>query len=257
MAHYLIYVPSVQGANDKHLLDRGLGDLCRDRGPDWIDVTRGPDGGRGMLCTWRTMEPDVDPAFEINLDRQVWVKGPGNEEAGIVHGSYWIGHETDRPPTPLNLARPTQHPGRMVMLKDGFPWLIPEAMQLPHLVGLDPETGAVTLRHTREFEAFCRQSEDFAYVMCQQIGLLEQLQKARPNTPAREISIDFPLKDAWSFATTALSLNYRVCPAIVDYLGLFTRHEIVAVVAATISLPDILEVRDDQKKTEEVSIPVG
>lgn len=258
MAHYLIYIPGANGANTRHLESRGLGELCRDQVPDWVECPTGPDGGRGMLCTWRTNEPELDAELEFLSHKQVWKPGPADEKNEIGKGSYWIGHEVDRPPRPRDLIRTEPHPGRPVGLRDGYQWLIPEAIQLPHIVGLDPETGEVALRHAPEFDEFCKASERYAMLLFKECNMLQRMQRANPNKPVAELAVDFPLPEAFRYANMALALNYRVCPPIVDYLGLLSNAEIVRVLSATICFNDILEVLDGQKKTEDaVSIPVG
>lgn len=256
MAHYLIYIPHVQGATDDHLRRLGLEQLLRDGGPSWLEVLEnGPDGGRGMVATWMFGRPELDPFPGVDLARQHWEPAAGNAESGRPQGAFWIGWEIARPPMPAHLARRKQYAGIRVELHDGSAWMIPESRSLPHIVGLDAD-GRVAMQYAPEFERFCRKAEEYAVLICRQIGALEQLRAAKPDINPDHVAVDFELSDAYGYCCEALALNYRVCPEVVAALKILARPHIVAVAAATISLPAILEVRD-QKKTDFVSIPVG
>jgi hypothetical protein len=257
MPHYSIYIPNVQGADNAHLERVGLGELCTDKGPEWCQVLQnGPDGGRGMVGMWRTNHPELDPLWGVQLDKQKWLPGPANKN-GRKKGDFWIGWETERPPKPDDLRRAKMHSGGYVTLRDGNHWLIPEAIQLPHLVGIDEDTGDVALQYSPEYESFCRASEQYAMLICQRIGALEQLRTQRPNIPEDQVAVDFVLADAWTYCCDAIALNYRVNAEVISLLKLLAKPHIVTVLAATIALPDILNVKNQKKKTERVSIPVG
>lgn len=145
---YKIYIPGESTFQDAHLHERGLGDLCRDGGPDWEQVARGPDDKAGMVAQWRTGKVGVDAPDGCPKDWE-WVAVPPDK-------SWWLGVNPAAPPSAADLARKNQLRGVPITLADGRQWSIPIAMGMPYRIGVDyetgEETGVVDQRYTQYYQ---------------------------------------------------------------------------------------------------------
>ena len=92
--------------------------------------TVGPGSACGVIFRPLTHEPRQPvlgcwpPASERPEARQTW-------QPLIGADGVWIGHYTDQPPTPADLARPEQVAGHWTRLEDDQEWLIPAAHTFP------------------------------------------------------------------------------------------------------------------------------
>lgn len=244
----LVYIPGVQGADPEHLARAGLGGLVGPNAPSLIplEVLRGPDGGRGMLYTWRS-----DPA-PYRPDEQDWTAGPAAPAAESEEprakskkrgkapalgslpsalSSYWLGRWKDRPIAPAALARPKQYRGPLVELRDGQAWQIPVAFQLPQIAGEWTVPGQLEFRPVEEFRDYWEQAGRW-------LGLF--LRKAQDV----EGTYTYAFQDAWTFACRALAINYLLTPAIVTWLELIDTTCFEPIAQAAIEMEEMR-----QKKT--------
>lgn len=119
MTKFLYFIPGRQSAVDKAKIESvGLNyalDSAGGRG-----VLRGPEDGPGtILC-------DDSSIIGYYPDKQTWRPGPREADGDAP---YWIGFETDNPPTPESLARPTQLGGPLVRFFNGGQWRVPVLRQ--------------------------------------------------------------------------------------------------------------------------------
>ncbi len=257
----LLYFPGVRGASDDHLRAAGLADLVTktpggpdEPGPEWTEVLgRGPDGGRGMVCCWRTGDPALDPSpFGVALDRQTWKPVPSNAAKGLAAGRYWIGVESGRPVAPLALQRKGRYPGTPVKLLDGQEWIIPRAQAMPHRHGLNAN-GEHERRAVAAFEWFVAEAQRYSQII---FAELHALQVLRPSQSDLAGGVQITLTAAWDYCCRVLALNYRLTPEMIDALELIDDAAMRSIICATIELPAIGEVRDQKKSSAALTIPV-
>lgn len=278
-----IYIPNASGYTDQHLHRVGLGAFC-DHGADWEDVTsRGPDGGRGMTCQWKRANdainapPGIPDAFEWHASPPITL---GDEK--LPKGSYWIGFHPEHKPGPVELVRKTTFRGHPVMLCDGNKWQIPSSHAVPKRYGIDFETGSKQTTIDERFHKFCFTAMVHAtafYDREEQIRVMAKLYAGIPITddeqtalatlathdgqPITDIShvdpaklrIAIPVDDAVDHCWEALSLNYRVNPAIVTLLGLLDDEAIVRICLAAIDANELMVALKKNGQESAITLP--
>ncbi len=260
MASYAIFIPGVQGSKPEHLINVGLGSLCRHGGDSWADVLRGgPDGRAGMYASWPTGVQERD--MPIGIQQGIhWVPEVVDPD-GDYAPRFWIGWDPERPVRPEDIAHKQQYPGSPVKLADGHEWLIPESSRLNMRLRRNGK-GGIERIVPPEMKGYFDLSEKLGRAMCEALGIADlarQLLSAEKKelTESDVPPVDVALSDGYAFACESLSYNYRLCEAVVDALELLDESSIVGIVQVAVDLPVILEVMDDQKKTSDaVSIPV-
>jgi hypothetical protein len=260
--HYWLYFPGTTGITNEHLERVGLADLARGQAPVWFEPERGPDGKRGMCCTWQRGNGD-DPPLAM-LPSQAWTPcRPATIPGGtLAKGAYWVGIDRDRPPRPEDLERKEVFCGHTVPLRDRQGWTVPTAVRLPHTHGLG-EDGQYCRVIQERFADFWKRSEAYArelLTLLRQVVLLSQ----RPGTkPTDTLRADFDIADTFAFAVEALAINYRINAEIVTQLDLLDDAGLLDVVKATVDLPTLIGAEREKKTAgsgparELVSIPVG
>jgi hypothetical protein len=245
--HYSLYFPGAGGIDPRpHLQRCGLADLSRDKVPEVSRLDRGPGGKPGLLAAWRKGDAATDPPLALT-DTQDWQPCRPSKAVGLAQGDYWVGIDRAKPPTPDQLPRKQQHAGYWIQLADGQQWHCPAAAKLPHRHGL-AEDGSYGRRISPEFAAFFDQSHTFAAVMLQAFGRLELLQQLEGDKAPQSLKVDIDLAEAFAFCCQALALNYRLCPEIVDRLGLLNDDGIRNILRAAANLPVLIEVSEQKKK---------
>lgn len=247
----LYYFPGATGATHEHLEQAGLAHLVPpgEPGPEFADILAGgPDGGRGLLATWRGLDPDHGPKT-LGLRPEIrWQPARPDPSQGLAAGRYWLGIEADRPTTPTSLQRKQRFAGDPVRLADGQEWIVPIANQLPHSHGLDAH-GEHCRRLDPAYQWFWEESERFAQAMAAKLDEYE-----RDGRKGKKIPI--LLKDAWHYCCRVLALNYRLDAELIDALGLLDDGAMVRLVTATLEAPQCVATIDEKKKPVALEIPV-
>lgn len=208
---FAVYFPGKSGADPKHFVEAGLGELLDDVSPSFADLQPGPDGGQGLAATWAP-GPIIPSALE-------WTR------AGEVH----FGKSAGQKARPEEFARRQQHYGADVLLADGELWHIPIARQLPQLLGLDDSgrwVGRVDPRYQKFWEAAWTALDWFA-----------------PDESG-SCSVDF--QAGAEFICQALAINYRLNRRVASWLGL-VRSDLFWPVARAVT--DFDQLLSAQKKT--------
>lgn len=242
MPGYALYLPGRPARNASALEAVGLLGLCKDSGPEFADILgKGPDGGHGLLATWRK----VTDSGGLTVGEYTWKPAKADKARSLPAKRFWLG-------TPLagiapqDIERKQQFRGYGITLADGHKWIIPPAVNLPHKHGLDDD-GEPARIIADEWRAYWERSEQFAVEFFHAFDLIAHGQQ----------EAKFTLKDAWRFACEALAINYRIAPEVVDALGLLTDEGVNNIVCAAIDWPTMIKNGGNQKKTEEITIPVG
>jgi hypothetical protein len=244
----LIFIPGKHGADLKHLVDVGLGDLLRleagDRGPNGSDLlSAGPGGNRGVVFsfsgsvvpgyaaekqTWQPAKPGWMPSPKPSPSGRGQGEGAG---APLPAGRFWFGWPQDSPPRPADLVRDPKATldGYLVQLADGNSWAIPNGMLLPCRFALDEagdpqkvpcrEVAAIHARTLWAFQAIQRQIET--------------------NEPP-------PWRESLEYAAEMLSLNYRLNLELALALGLFDERNLGNILKASTDLDQLIAI--SQKK---------
>ena len=245
--HYLLYFPGHTGITNEHLARAGLADLARDRAPEWFEPAgRGPDGGRGVYCTWRNGDAATDPPLDFH-DGQQWQPVEG--------ASYWIGFDRERPPRPEDLERKAPIAGYGVTLLDNRTWCVPSVSCLGQVARL--KGGRWITEVKPELAAFAERCGQYAGPIFAAADQLDLLQRLAPGKAPAEIKTDFTFDETVAFAVEALALNYRLNAAVADRLAIFDEENLGLIVKAAIDLPKIIEVGTQKKSGARLSIPVG
>ena len=232
MAGLLYYVPKLRGADKGQLKKVGI-DTQIEAGITFVAIIgTGPDGGTGGVVVPKTpREGGKVPDVGYYPDKQRWEKAPGKE--------YWIGHETENPPTPADLAREDIISGHQVKLVDGNEWTIPVARVfsggtlLPSALRLG-EDGEIEKTILHKFEGFSKRSE----------ALWEQLVNivfVSDEDPDREEGEDYDItvKDGWEIACEALCLNYAMTQREISFLSLISTDNVKQVLISIVDIPSL------------------
>ena len=201
----------------------------------------GPGSSCGVAFRPHTLEPRQPvlgcwPADSERPEaRQAW-------EPLLGADGVWIGHYTDQPPTPADLARPEQVAGHYTELEDGSQWLIPVARAFPCGTSL-PERLLIGEDNTwvrevvpRYAQLSRRAGEFFA-------GCEEQQQ--------------FIVEDWADLACEAIAVNYRIDRRGASHLKLLTTTSLHRVLTALVDGPTIEAVLAEQQANQKKNRPDG
>jgi len=200
--------------------------------PPCTGMMPGPDTGQGVLLTVGGITPAA--------------AGPACDWTQIHGATAWLGLSGERP-GPADLARKSQRDGHAVRLADGNEWLVPVARALdgttplPRRLALSAEGvwvfGDVTEEFAglyadacRVFETFCGEAEDDGAVL---------------------------VSEGVEIAVRALAVNYRIGPAEISALGLFTSESQADVLKALVDWPALDELKKKLDSDEPTSPPTA
>jgi hypothetical protein len=201
------YVPGIGAENvDVALILRlGLEEVFFDcTGRDFEEavirtpVAKGPDGSSGAIFAPVPVDRSISPLAGYHPDRQTWVE---------IAAGYWLGSETDNPPSPESLRRRHITRGLDLELGDGRVWTAPTIRApngrcyLPSTWGVDSE-GQFRETILPDYESYWEMAGE-VWDLC--FGKTE---------------CDYA--DSFGYAARALGLNYRVGPHEVSRLGLLS-----------------------------------
>lgn len=235
-------------------------------------------GVRGMCCTWRRGQIELDPPFNLQAGWKWWLVGGGEGESGRggdgeteeshpittspphTISSYWIGINPTQPPGPDDLQRPTVRRGTAVELGDGRHWIVPSAYWLPATNGVDLATKKFGRQFHPEFREYCEQAGRYAMEVFSRAEDIKMLASTY-GTPAalghKAANVSIPLEDAWGHCCRALDINYRLTPELATVLGLLNDASVIRVCAASFDFPLIEEALKKNELPSPIGIPVG
>lgn len=226
MAAYLLFIDGAMPADTGTLLGKyDLAEVQREAAAlTWLYCQAGPGGKPGMLGFW--MDHTLLRSHSYQPDTQKWIAVPH------ALGGVWLGTYADDPLRPSDLLRSKPYERCLpCRLEDGNDWLVPIASWLPHVWGQD-STGAFTRKPADRFASYCQSAEAVFQFFAGAVG---------SDQPKFEIDCQ------WSFICEALSLNYRLCPAVVSALGLIGDNSGPRVLAATVEMVLTRDVEDQKK----------
>lgn len=194
-----------------------------ERPPESRQVSTGPGGASGVLLA----QPPTDLArFVFKADAQTWRRIPG-------HADTWVGRWNDEAIGPTELARRDMLSGHSVKLGDGQQWLVPVARAyiedsgelrwynaLPAVWDVDDEGNWVRGAVEKRYAALWNDAEQAADAFSE--GVRQMADGKMP----------FDMGDHRGAAVRALGANYRLGPAEVGMLGLFSDQTAIMVLDA-------------------------
>lgn len=221
MAAFMIFVDAAMAA-DANTLVAAKGLQAIEAGASrltWAYSMTGPGGVPGMIGFW--IDVDMLKSNSYQAEKQKWVS--------IGEGT-WLGTYLDDPVKPSDLLKAKPYEKSLpCLLEDGNTWMIPVARWLPHVWGQDA-SATPTRVPADPFVEFCKQAEEIFQIFM-----------------GAETGKDLQFADQWSFVCQALSLNYRLCPAIVSALKLIGDKSGGRVLAATVEMQLTIDVEDQKK----------
>lgn len=227
--HFLLFLPDRHGAKPEHLTEAGLGHLLRpdDAQPMFCDLAHsGPGDRRGVLVGWMTAGMQD---LQYLPTRQTWVEGNG----------YWVGWDTQNPPTAADLERKTTVAGHILELGDGKDWLIPSATKVPHLARFCK--GAWLEVADPAYQSLL---EDAAWSLDQCLQLVEH-------------DHEIPLIAATEHAFRALCWNYRLVGEVASHLALFNGKTLFPILAHFSDVEQVRKVAQQLGKLPAAPTPPG
>jgi hypothetical protein len=249
MAGYLLWFPGKQGISNRTLIDCGLSDLARDKGPEWVPLDCGPDKNAGMLALWRRGDSANDPVPAL-LPSQDWQ--PCRRAGEVPAGAYWVGIDRKRPVTPADIARSQQHAGYWVTMHDGQSWHCPSVELLPNLHGLN-EAGEYCRTVDPQFADFAGRCLAYRRKLVGAAQTLDGPTRAADAPPVAVVEMD--LASAFAFVVECLALNYRLSAELVHRLQLIDDAALRNVIKAAVDLPMLMEKRKPQRDTLGIDLP--
>jgi hypothetical protein len=256
VAHYLIYIPRLAEPDDSQLEKVGLAALRNSGCPIHGTAVRqlGPDDGDGMIFSWVHGDArDCDPHRHAQLE---WTPAKLNKAKGLKEGRYWFGVDPASRPTADDLQLPHIHPGHDVRCADNNFWHIPAAARMPHCHGMNAD-GEWERRIARQYEKFYTRAMRYGVELFSEIDAFEAVKQTMPEMQDSDHAVSVELDDTDKHCCSALALNYRLTPEIIDLLGLLDDATMIAIISATLDLPEIKEVLNQKKRYSPVGIPVG
>lgn len=237
MAGFILYFPGLASQEQKITgpwIERaGLQELFLDSQPDWFSLA-GPDGKQAAACVWfDPRKPETIPGMVYNPEQQDWFLLPGQRPSPV-----WLGIEKARPPRPEDLLRKETLDSKLVKMADGQLWGLPTAHLLPRVLGMDGR------RIHPRYADYLAHAESALRWLSRPDGSYGWMVSAEDE------------REAFDLVCRALSHNYRLCPAVVDCLGLVSDYCLFAALAVIVEGDALMRtLLGLQKKTEEGSTP--
>lgn len=233
---FLFFFPGRSGQDANYLREVGLDELAGES-PEFLFTDRGPSGSPGVLCRFASpLRPDQTPSWDVAA--YDWTD-PDAPIAGRQSPTVMFGRTKSAPLTPAMLERRKLRPGALVRLADGQQWQIPIARQLPRVLGRQKAS-----RPTDAYKPFW----DLATRAVEEWLLLGDRGPVWSTTD----------EQLFDFACAALAINYRLAPALVDWLGLIDTDcafEVVNAVTEGQCLGRLLELEKKRAATQQNPSP--
>lgn len=236
MAGIMVYIPGSASRSDFEPL--GLGSLLESGvTPIGFEVSKGPDGGKGMLFGFDSPWLPRDTPTAYDPGSQTW--RPATVDGDLACGRYHVGYVNEQKPRPDNLQRRMLQDGEPVELDDHGVWVIPIAEYLPQRLSRDPYTGkeiTVPKDEHREFVELANST--FEHFLSDGFAVM-----------LREHRVVIP--DGRRLADLALSKNYRVNGDVIDLLQLLDDPKLIEIAKVATGLSLAGRVIDQKKSVEE------
>lgn len=218
-------------------------------GPTSSRIDNGPGGTGGVLTTF-VGAGGKEPTLRFDSDNQDWRRGPGRWIEGKELVSHVGASRGEQRPTPATLARERFVAGETVRLRDGNDWTIPIARSvvrgstLPKELVVGEDLKSWSSRDLPEYLSLCADAE----------RVFTWLHGGEPDAEGNVV-VSIPYSEGMRIAVAALAVNYRVGPAEVDLLRLFSEPEMEAVLKAVCDFPAYEQMLQDRKKKNRPPLP--
>ena len=212
MSRFQVFIPGTDYRNAEAALKGvGLSDLIANA---CYQQSEGPDGV-GVVISW----PDSGDAITgYKPEEQSWK--PAVPKGELKAGRYWVGIWKDRPPTPKDLKRVYQEPGKHLALSDGNEWLIPKAVALPRDAILQDD-GTWHWEVQRQFHGLYNDSQKWTEFIL---------------TAKEGDAVDW--NEMISFGVMAIKVNYKITNEVVSELRLLTQTKLFELIMAVCEVTD-------------------
>ncbi|QDV50855.1 hypothetical protein [Gimesia fumaroli] len=228
------FIPHKNASNPDHLREVGLEMLLRegDDGPHFADLAgTGPGGKPGQIISW------TGDGLAYLPEQQDWIPAIPDPARNLPAERYWIGTNKGQKPTPLDLMRLPKitFDGFPLQLGDGNTWVLPNALRMPHYMGLN-ERGELD----RFPVASCKPLYDRTLWALEHAEAVFREEK------------ELDEKAAFNYVVEMLAVNYRICPQIVSLLQLFNDENLFGAMCKTTDLEQLFQIREELKKNSSV-----
>lgn len=201
MARFQIFIPTEDTAQlnaERLLISVGLSDLIAGAAPE---RSHGPEEQKGVVISWPTVG---DSHTGYKPEQQKWI--PAVQYGDLEPKRYWVGIWNEKLPTPKDLQRHKQHPGRAVALGDGHEWVLTMASELPADLILAPD-GTWQFEVQKQFHDLHSHASKWHQMITNSDG----------NASAE-------YDDIVKFIVPMLGLNYFLTPEIVSELRILNKE---------------------------------
>lgn len=206
---YAIFIAGDDVSNHAKLDAIGLGQLKS--GANFMGTRAGPDGKAGVVISWYTPDDPRGPMAFLP-DLQTWT----------CEGQFHLGFWNDSPPGPQDFAS-GRYAGYPVELGDGKQWIMPAATSFVQAI----EIGA------DYFPTFAMPSQ-LEPLLAESLQWVAWLEAIKDREPGNTLTVP---ESVVGYLQSMLELNYRLFPAMIHRLQLFSpAHIIQPLLAATSGL---------------------
>ncbi len=242
---YQIYFKGRVASGPETLERYGLSGLIKYGGHIWADTMKGPEGnGIGKIMSFNNSKADVPMAYSDTWD---WTPYVG--ESGDI--DFYIGVNPKDTPGHDDLIVDGHTPGKPVTFANGKAYVVPVAESLPsrhRLVG-GKWIRAVSSKY-EEFYLLAQEIWGSIVAGLDEANILDMPDDVRPKT--MPVTVDI----ANNFVCEALSINYKLCPEVIDALGIIDDESVASTVIAVLEIEDIISSVNCKKKEGSIGIPV-
>ena len=248
MPGFMYFLPGITRPTAYQIVEAGLAYAFPKESLTTVDVTRGPDGERGIMVADETRVKASQIGYRP--DSQIWRKVPGR--------SARVGCAAASLPGPSDLARDDMVPGFDVVLGDGNKWKIPVARSfthrgaaLPQAYGVDDDGNWITKGVIPKHEELW----DYAVkwwdaVVAQKFDAREEDEESGSES---KVQVQFEFDSGPDAALCALKTNYVVDKIEVDMLGLFNQKTIVEALMTLVDWPTVEDLVKKNVPTTDIS----
>lgn len=242
MSGFLYFVPGVKTAKDAV---KTIGTSCVCSAGCIQREAAGPDKKTGCVIAPKPVhEKGAAARCGYFPDTQDWTS--------VKKGAYWIGTEKKSPPLPVDLQKREFIRGYEIELKDGHTWTIPVARlfdggsTLPESLILGPD-GEIVSEILPEYARYGAMADHLWQILQSEHGGSNEKPAPMSN------------RQAYSYASRAIEINYMCNEWGVSKLKLLTTENILTVLHAIVDFPLLKEIsiqaQEAAKKKEKRATP--